>query len=81
MKNEHRSTRERRFSPVLEIADFELEQVIGGKAAASQAEDLALPDNSLPIKAAPIQLPKWLIQHLKDHPLVYEDSSSEERRH
>lgn len=74
-KNE--KTTGKKFSPALEIADLELEQVNGGNGPYDRDE--ASPQNPFTVHPVPQKHPFWL-PFLKDANLCRDDSASEERR-
>ena len=63
--------KEKKFSPVLEIADLELESIVGGAKA----------QNSFTVTPMPVKTSAWLNNVLKTVFLHSDDSSSEERKH
>lgn len=62
--------KEKKFSPVLEIADLELENIVGGAEA----------QNSFTVTPVPVKTSSWLNNVLKTVSLHSDDSSSEVRR-
>ena len=67
--------KEKKFSPKMEVADFELEKVIGGIG-----EGQFMPAQKRSLQPSP-ELSAQLVKCLKDPPIHVMDSSSEERKH